>query len=650
MNISVSEDGNYAFGAFRLDATRRVLRRDGAELKLTPRQFDTLLLLVRHAGQVVEKDTLMTALWPGRIVEEANLSQTIFTLRKVLASAGGEDRLIVTVPGRGYRFAAPVLVDRDDTRPLSAIVPEPASIRQPVQSASPRAYAGGQSAPQRQRHFWLAGSIAAVILAACLVVAFLRLWPARSPVSPGEVFDPPSHSVAVLAFTNMSGDPTQGYFGDGLAEELINALGRLPGVHVAARVSAFSFKGTRATIGEIARSLNVGTVLEGSVRRGSTTIRVSTQLIDARTGYQLWSRSYEPDPKDLLSVERDIAGAVAGSLQISLVQGEEARLTLGGTANPAAFDAYLHGMLLLRSNDDGAIAKARTVFDQAIRLDPNYARAYSGRAYALCDVGMNPLPGVTAAQVAAVFDAALSDADKAVALAPDLASGHAARAEVLDNGFAKIGEAAQEAAHARDLEPGNAAVVGDYAQIENDLGHFEEAIGAARLAASLDPLRPDSWYVLSYNLYSARRFAESMAVAAHEKSLRGGVLPEHSMEVLARDELLTGDTAAAEKSCTAVSESYRDVCLAMADHAAGNGAAAQTHLARLLAVTEDTAPYDIAEVYAQWRDVPHALSWLETALRAHDPALSQIRSDPLLDPLHHEPRFHAVEQALQLPS
>jgi len=649
MNISVSEGGNYAFGAFRLDATRRILRRDGAEVKLTPRQFDTLLLLVRHAGQIVEKDTLMAVLWPGRIVEEANLSQTIFTLRKVLGSGSGEDRLIVTVPGRGYRFAAPVLVDFDEAPP--AISPEPASRHDravPVRTSVPAF--GHPGGVQRRRQFWVVGSVAALILGACLALVLLRPWPVRPPILTGAVFDPPSHSVAVLAFTNMSSDPAEGYFGDGLAEELINALGRLPAMHVAARVSAFSFKGTRATIGQIARSLNVGTVLEGSVRRGSRTIRVSTQLIDARTGYQLWSRSYEPDPKDLLSVERDIAEAVANSLQISLVQGEEARLTLGGTANPGAFDAYLHGMVLLRSNDDGAIAKARTIFDQAIRLDPNYARAYSGRAYALCDIGMNPQPGITAAQLTAVFSAALSDADKAIALAPDLASGHAARAEVLDNGFAKIGEAAKEVAHARDLEPGNAAVVGDYAQIENDLGHFDEAIGAARLAASLDPLRPDSWYVLSYNLYSARRFTESMAVAAHEKSLRGDTLPEHSMEVVARDELLTGDIASAGKSCTAVSESYRDVCLAMTDHAAGNAAAAQTHLARLLAVTAESAPYDIAEVYAQWRDAPHALSWLEAALRTHDPALSQIRSDPLLDPLHHEPRFQAVEQALDLPS
>jgi TolB-like protein/DNA-binding winged helix-turn-helix (wHTH) protein/tetratricopeptide (TPR) repeat protein len=631
MDFSVNDPGDYVFGPFRLDPVRRVLLRDGQLVRLQPRLFEALYYMVRSSGRLVEKDELMAALWPGRIVEESNLSQTIFALRKALAPGEGDEAMIVTAPGRGFRLAVPVRIVLDGgqayTHATMTAAAEAPAHHQPIHTA---------------RWLWAAGASAAALLVVCAAVLMRRVPPAAAG------FDPPPHSVAVLAFTDMSGDPRQDYFGDGLAEELINALGRLPRVHVAARVSAFSFKTSTATVADIARRLNVGTVLEGSLRRDGAKVRVGVQLIDGRTGFQIWSRSYDRDLHDLLSMEGEIAGAVAASLQVSLVQGESERLTLGGTTNPDAFDAYLRGMLLLRSNDDGAIGRARDAFDFAIGHDPSYARAYAGRAYALCDLGMNPPPGTTAHDIAATFSAALAAADKAVALAPDLASAHAARGEVLDNGFLRTGEAAAEAARARDLEPGNAAMVGAYAQVQNDLGHADEAVAAARLATTLDPLRPDVWYVLSYVLYSARSFGESIAAAQHEKQLRG-TLPEHSMEVIARNQLLLGEAAAAVQSCRAVSASDRDVCLAMANHALGNTGEAQASLARVLALPSDSAPYNLAEVYAQWRNIPAALAALATALRTHDPALTQIRADPLLDPIRKEPEFAAIERQLNLP-
>jgi len=630
MNAPVHDAGEFVFGTYRLDPVRRVLTRDAEPVKLSARLFDTLLFLVRNAGRVVTKDELLTAVWGSRVVEEANLSQAIFSLRKVLASKDGAE-LIVTAPGKGYRFAASVYRDvATDQMPALSESVLLAETRDRVRAARPA--------------MWWA---LAAVSAAAVVTGLVLRWPnaAQAPAAPA---GPPPHSIAVLAFTNMSGDPSQDYFGDGVSEELINALARLPALRVAARVSAFSFKGTHATIQDIGAKLNVGDVLEGSVRRDAGIVRITAQLIDTRSGYQLWSRSFDRPPGDLLDVEGEIASSVATSLQVSVVQGEAARLTLGGSSNPAAFDSYLRGMLLLRSNDDGAFLRARDDFDTAIRLDPGYARAYAGRAFTLCDIGLNPPSEYTDAEIASTYASALQSADRAIALAPELATAHAARAVVLENGFVRLADAASEIARARDLEPGNAAVVGSYAQVEADLGHFDKAVDAAKLATALDPLRPDAWYILGYILYSARRFDQSRASLLHEKSLRG-LLPEHSMEVEARDELLEGRFADADRSCRATSASYRDVCLAMADHALGRSADAHRELARLLAA-RGGADYNLAEVYAQWHDVPLALDCLEKAARAHDPNLGEIRSDPLLDPIREEPRFRAVEQSLHLPS
>jgi TolB-like protein/DNA-binding winged helix-turn-helix (wHTH) protein/Tfp pilus assembly protein PilF len=631
MEISIDVPGAYYFGPFRLDPIRRVLQRDNQPVKLPPRLFETLLYLVRNAGRVVEKDELMSAVWSGRTVEETNLSQTIFSLRKVLATDGDADRYIVTAPSRGYRFAATVRLELEaDERPVAA--------RQPP---APPAAAPQPAAPSLWRRF---GLVALLVLAASLAVVVIRIAPRLTEPA----FAPPLHSVAVLPFTNMSGDPSQDYYGDGLAEELINALSRLPAVRVAARVSAFSFRHEATTVTEIGRRLNVGTILEGSVRRGANILRISAQLVDARTGFQLWSRSFDRDPRDLLAMEGEIAAAVAGSLQVSLLQDEAARLTLGGTNVPEAFDAYLHGMQLLRSNDDASIARAQADFDRAIQLDPKYARAYAGRAYTLCDIGMNPPLTATQSSQSQTFAEALSAADTSIALAPDLAAGHAARGAVLDNGFMKPAEAAAEATRARELEPGNAAIVGNYAEIAADLGHSDDAITAARLAASLDPLRPDVWYLLGMIEYQARHYDDAAVALQHEKQLRGS-LPAHSMELLARVQLLRGDLTGAAQSCKASTAEYVDICLAMVEHARGDMAAAQAAIDRLKQSGRDDATYNFAEIYAQWRDHASALSWLEQAFKQHDQVLGQILADPLLDPIRDEPRFKEVVRQLNLP-
>ena len=637
MDVSVRDKGVYEFGPFRLDPVRRTLTRDGAPVKLASRPFDTLLYLIEAQGRLVEKDELLAAVWAGRIVEEGNLSQTISILRKTLQTDGNDEGYIVTAAGRGYRFAAPVHIKSGARDGATASTPSMSVPNLPA-AAPPAALPGW-----RRRAPLLLAGVAILLVCGAVALQVLRS-PAQAPPA-AAAFAPPPHSVAVLAFTNMSGDPADDYFADGLAEELISALGRLPDVQVAARVSAFSFKGKPATIADIASRLNVGTVLEGSVRRSGGKLRIAAQLVDAKTGFQLWARSYDRDAHDLLALEGEIAEQVAGALSVSLGPGAVARAVSGGTSNPAALDLYLRAMLLLRAMQDNGFSRATALLDQAVALDPNYARAYAARAIAQANLALSSSAGTAPKIVNDLCQAALASSDKAIALAPDLPAAHGARGFILDNCMMKPAEGFEEAARTRALEPSNGSVLSNYAQIAMDVGRFEEGVAAARRAAEIDPMQPEVWYILGNVLYMARHFDEALQAVRQEKTVRG-TLPENSIDTQARAQLLTGDAAGAEKSCAGVGPDFTDECFALAEHALGKPGAAQARLAHMHAQSGDAANYNYAQVAAQWGDKEAALSWLDKAVATHDSNLSNLLSDPLLDPVSGEPRFKAIVRQL----
>ena len=228
----------------------------------------------------------------------------------------------------------------------------------------------------------------------------------------------------------MSGDKEQEYFSDGLTEELLNSLAEINELQVAARTSAFSFKGKNTDIGTIARKLNVGAVLEGSVRRSANTIRITAQLINAVTGFHLWSKTYDRDLGDVLKLQTEIATAVASALKVTLLGDVAAKVELGGTRNPAAFDAYLRGAKAFSSRHEAKdLPAAIAAYTEAIRLDPHYALAFAGRSIALSGVAGE---AETAAAAREGYDKAQADARQALALAPDLAQAHLALAVVSD--------------------------------------------------------------------------------------------------------------------------------------------------------------------------------------------------------------------------
>jgi len=460
-------------------------------------------------------------------------------------------------------------------------------------------------------------------------------------------FNPPPHSIAVLPFANMSGDKDQEYFSDGLTEELLNSLSEINELQVAARTSAFSFKGKDTDIGTIARKLNVGAVLEGSVRRSANTIRITAQLINAVTGFHLWSKTYDRDLGDVLKLQTEIATAVASALKVTLLGDVAAKVELGGTGNPAAFDAYLRAAKAVSSSHDAKdLPAAITAYTEAIRLDPHYALAFAGRSIALSIVaGEAETPAATREG----FDKAQADARQVLALAPDLAQGHLALAAVAENGTLDFTQASDEYERALALAPGNAEVLRFSGGFAAFMGHFDAGVAAARRAVVLDPLARASHSLLGLALYTARRYEEAVAAFSEVIRLDRDFKAAYANRGFAYYGL--GDLERARASCETKLDYWgSQQCLAVIYDKLGRHADAEAELTKIKATQGDAAAYQYATIYAQWGNREKALEWLETAWRLRDPGQEFLKTDPLLEPLRKEPRFQAIERELKFPT
>jgi len=501
----------------------------------------------------------------------------------------------------------------------------------------PAAVAQGRSA--RSKPAWLA--IAVVIAAVAIYLFIEKPWVAKP--APPAAFVPPAHSIAVLPFVNLSGDKEQEYFSDGLTEELLNSLAAIEGLQVAARTSSFSFR-EHPDIPTVAHKLNVASVLEGSVRRSGNTVRITAQLINAVTGFHLWSHTYDRDLGDVLKLQTEIATSVAEALKVTLLGDVAAKIELGGTGNPAAFDAYLRGRKAAARGDAKALQDEIVAYTDAIGRDPNYALAYAGRSFAYSGYAGE---FATGAAIPENFAKALTDAHQALALAPELAEGHQALGRFFEDTL-DFARASEEYDRARTLAPGNAEVLRATGRFAVFKGQFDPGLAALRRAAVLDPLNPGSHDVLSHGFYFSRRYPQAAAAATEAVNLD----PEYTEAYGDRGfaQYGFGDFERARSSCEAKPDFwFSQWCLAVTYDKLGRHAEAKAELAKLNAAYGDAEAYPYATIYAQWGDKPKALEWLETAMRLRDPGLVYLKTDPLMDPLRKEPRFHAIERELKFP-
>jgi TolB-like protein/tetratricopeptide (TPR) repeat protein len=471
-----------------------------------------------------------------------------------------------------------------------------------------------------------------------LANAVVALKP-ETPVYTSTAFAPPAHSVAVLPFTNLSGDPRQEYFSDGVSEELINALAHIDALEVAARTSSFSFKGQNVDIATIARKLNVGAILEGSIRRSGNTVRITAQLINTVNGFHIWSQDYDRDLKNILALQTEVATTVAQQMQIKLLGDEALKIEAGGTHIPQAYDAFLRGQHLMSTADtETEVRTALHALDEAIALDPNYAAANALRVRALSNLGdMTADPHL--------YNLAREAAERSVALAPDLAEAH-----ISLGWFVRVKQdldfkaAAPEMERALELDPGSAYVLVYYAGFQTVLGHYDAAIAASQRAVRLDGQNYRVRDGLVENLLAARRYSEALIAAEDAKALRSD--GRHLVQRMPLLHLALGQPELARQQCESPA---RHFCLALALHALGNTKAAEVELEKLKVLDGDSGAYEYAEVYAQWGDKKSALQWLSRAEQLRDLGLAWLKADWELDPVRNEPAFKALEKRMNFP-
>jgi TolB-like protein len=541
--------------------------------------------------------------------------------------------------------------------------PNPLPIEPPTDRTS--AVKAPASSPGRRRNRILLIAVSTAVAVALGVLATDKFWISNnSQISQAKMsaaqdaaasaggpkaaaaFAPPAHSIAVLPFVNMSGDKEQQYFSDGLTEELLNSLSRINELQVAARTSSFSFQGEHPDILTVAHKLNVAAVLEGSVRRSAHTIRITAQLVNGVTGFHLWSQTYDRDLGDILALQTEIANAVANALKVTLLGDVAAKIELGGTRDPAAFDAYLRGSKAGNGTRDGKQVQIQE-FTEAIRVDPNYALAFAARSAAYAGYA-----GYWASGVAGVREAtakALADALKAILLAPDLAEGHLALADLLASSL-DLTRANDEYERAVALAPGSAKVLRLYGSYAVAMGRTDQGIAAVRRGVILDPLNPVGHNILGDTLAVARRYDEAMTAFQDALALDPSNLFAYVERGLTQ--YLIGDFQGARSTCEAKAGEFAlyRVCLAITYDKLGRHADAEAMLAKAMASFGDADAYEYARIYTQWGNRAKALEWLEKAVRLRHGDLPWLRVDPLLDPLRREPRYQVIERALKFPA
>jgi adenylate cyclase len=621
----------YSVGDLTIDTGTQVVSRAGDTIALPKLSYDLLLVLVRAAPNLVSLDELMRLVWPGIVVSPETVSQRIKLLRDALHDDPREPLYIAGLRGRGYQVVAAV-------KELEA---------DPIAGAATTTVALPARSPESRRNRLLLSAVIVVFVLALGWILADKFWIPK-PVAQGKpataapaltAFS--EKSIAVLPFVDMSEKKDQEYFSDGLSEELIDMLTKVPELRVPARTSSFYFKGKQATVADIAKALGVAHVLEGSVRKSGNTLRVTAQLIRVDNGYNLWSETYDRKLDDIFKIQDEIAGAVVTALRVHLlpVQQPSAQNELH-TENLEAYNQYLQGRQSYNRGDLVGYQHAVAALQAATALDPRYAAAYADLAVAqfwLAD-DTGDVRG---------YEIALAAAEKAVALAPDLAMGYSARGFLRGIYRFDFNAAQADLDRAVTLNPRDATVLHRSAVLLAVLGKLSEAIAREKNALDLDPLSEELCRRLGYFFAANQQFAQARPL--YEKAL---VIAPHSFHAqynLGELELLENRPEQALLVYQQTEdESGRLAGQAMAEYSVGHVDASRRLLDQLIA-KYGKDDWEIARVYAWRGEKDHAFMWAERAYVHRNTGLTFIKIDPVSRNLWGDPRYKALLRKMNLP-
>jgi TolB-like protein/DNA-binding winged helix-turn-helix (wHTH) protein/Flp pilus assembly protein TadD len=604
--------GVYEFGEFRLDPAKQMLysARAATWVPLTPRVFDTLLFLVQHPGTVISRAALMKAVWPTVIVEENNLDQSISALRQLLGERDGEHPYIVTVRGRGYRFAAPV-----------SVIATPETKDRPRPAARPAR--------------WIAGVSVVAIIALVLV----SLAPRKEISPPGSADDP--QTLAVLPFRPMIEAERDESLELGITETLIAQLhSEQMAVRPLSSVRRYADPEQDALVA--GRALGVSSILEGHLQRDGTRLRVSVRLLDVGSGRQLWADRFDEEMTDIFSVQDTIAAKVRAAL---LPEKAEAPAYVRPTSDAEAYQLYASGRFLRRRADEDGLRRAIIQFERAIERDPDFALAYAGLAECHAILGVF---GILAPHD--TFPRAIKAFDRALELAPDLAEAHASLGHVkiqYEHDWAG-GEAALR--HAIRLNP-NFAPAQQWLGILLALsGRFEESLDQLRIAQDLEPSSALYSALAGMLLTYQRRYDQAIEQLTGTLEMMPDFPTAHAYITFAHIRRGDFDTALQYLDRMPLqapgSAAYRGQLYALA----GRPDDARAEITRLIELSSHqyVAAYDIATVHAALGDIDQAFHWLELAFIDRSQLIGWVPWDPVFDGLRGDPRYPGIVARLSV--
>jgi TolB-like protein/DNA-binding winged helix-turn-helix (wHTH) protein/tetratricopeptide (TPR) repeat protein len=673
--------GRARFGVFEVDLRSGELHKHGIKIKLHDQPFQVLAMLLEHPGELVTREQLHQKLWPADtfVDFDVGLNSAIKRLRDALGDSAEDPRFVETLPRRGYRLIAPVeevltgIGGAQQSPAPGSVTPEGASV-----STEPRAAAPSSRPPElernrtkttRVRYLLLFGGVAAAILLALLFGAnvgelrerLLGMHFARGAAA-GRI-----RSLAVLPLENLSGDSAQEYFVDGMTEELITDLGKIAGLRVISRTSSMHYKGTRKTLPEIARELNVDAVIEGAVLRSGDHVRITTQLVEAASDRHLWAESYERELRNMLTLQAEVARDVAKQVNIKLSREEQTRFVSAHPVDPEALEAYLKGRYELYKMTLEGAKKSIDYFSQALDKDPTYARAWAGLSEALSfpffpqgPRGSRPQEALAKAKAAAL---------KALELDGALSEGHLSLGLVLERDWL-WSDAEKEYQRAIALDPNNARAHAVYGRHQMAQGRLEEGIAETRRAKELDPLSPLMHRYLAVALSAAGRYDEALA-QYHEVAALGGAMsyPTHRRMALAYEgkgmerealaELLAAlrspknwlettpslpgkvEDRASKQLAARVERKYASSGYREAKRVFLHG--------DVLHVAPSAGPIWTAADYAELGLKDRAFEWLDKAIELRNVNMEFIKVDERFAPLRSDPRFGDLLQRIGLP-
>jgi TolB-like protein/DNA-binding winged helix-turn-helix (wHTH) protein/tetratricopeptide (TPR) repeat protein len=599
----------FRFDRFQADDTAFRLIADGAPVSLEPKAFRLLLYLIENRGRLVRKQELLDAVWAEAAVTESALTRSVGLLRKTLDDDSREPRFIETVPTAGYRFIAHV-----DTTAAA----EPATIQSlPPPTPGPRP----QTSHRSGSHFRLAA-----ILVACLA-ALTVAW-----LLPTRHHSAPIRSLAVLPLNNLSGDPSQEYFADGMTDELITELARIPNLRVVSRTSVMAYKGSRRPLPDIARQLDVDAIVEGSIVRSGDRIRITAQLIDARTDRPLWAQSFEGPASDVLSLQDSVAQQIAAQARVVLTPPSPR-----APVNPAAHDAYLRGRYFFNKQD---FPHSLVSFQQAIALDPTYASAYAGYASALDAASTFGID--TPDQL---MPKAIAAAQRAIQLDPQNGEAYTALGSVQTIYEWDWTAAEQNLTRGISLNPNDSIAEFKYAVYLDAVGRPQDAVTHMRRALQLDPLSFLVTRRLGVALYYDRQYDVALAQLqrAAEMERSPGSIDNYMSLIYEQkgehDEAVRHDLIALHEgqprlNIVALLGVYQQ-------HGWQSYWRAHTH-ALLTTPAGPCTAYEIGIDDLRVNDLDHAFDSFQHALDSHCFFMALIRVDPLFDSVRHDSRYAAL--------